>query len=283
MLLQFRIIDELPNNKQYLCLSEDQCLQSDMTPCHKRPKRDTWRETSPSGFYYQGRWRTLQCSNKLDHPVSRSYVNCLRGCHVLLIGDSNLRSWFIHINHMLNMTITTEKINIKWYTTLEAENVKLNASLALAVHANPFYGGYNALPKTSVQSVAWQLDQVNTTRHIVVVIHMYLHLARTIPDEYRAHVKEAKRGIDRLFKRAPNAAVFIKGPHGVTTSSFQAPVDFIRKIQEQILFEEFKNIIDKVVFLNQWDMTAGSASIPIHTNKDHLNNMVDLFLSYFCH
>ncbi|XP_060067795.1 NXPE family member 3-like [Ylistrum balloti] len=273
------ILNDLPAIR---VIGDDMFVQSDKSPCHKRPKKDTWVEASPSGFYYNSRWRALGCSNRLDHPLSTSYVSCLSGYHVLLIGDSNLRSWFKHIKTMLNMTITTRHLNRKWYTTYEAENVKLNTSLALAVHANPFYGGSTALPKSSIQSVAWQIDRVRTTKNIAIVIHMYLHLARTVSEEYRAHVKEAKRGIDRLLKRAPNAAVFVKGPHAVTAPAFQAPVDYIRQVQEQILHEEFKDIIDKVVFLNQWDMTAGSASVPIHPNKEILCSMVDLFISYLC-
>ena len=69
------------------------------SPCSERASSDTWTDTSPRGFWDNGRWRPLKCS--LPDVTSSFVERCLRNTTVLLLGDSNTR--------MVRHKVTAEK------------------------------------------------------------------------------------------------------------------------------------------------------------------------------
>lgn len=83
--------------------------------------------------------------------------------------------------------------------------------------------------------------------------------------------------IGRLLKRAPLVAIFIKGPHAFTFRDHVLPVDYMARKHKQIWFEEFKDVRDKVVYLDNWDMTVGSENVHSHPN------VLDMFRNLFAH
>lgn len=163
-----------------------------------------------------------------------------------------------------------------------AENKATNTDLLWAPHNQPFYvGPYQALD--TMRSVGNWLDRTPTDKPVVVIIHLYYHLSRTTLSVYRAFVKDARAAIDRLLARAPDTTVFIQGPHSITFIDTREPLDYIRRCYEQIWFEEFKGIHDRVVYLDMWDITVGTESRDLHPSGKIMNDMTGTLLSYMCH
>ncbi|XP_052104803.1 uncharacterized protein LOC127737884 [Mytilus californianus] len=98
---------------------------------------------------------------------------------------------------------------------------------------------------------------------------------------YEEHVMNAKDSIVEFLDRVPGAKIFIKGPHSLEYNN-GVPYDFVRYLQDKIIFKIFDNIKHKVVYLNEWDMTVASESKAIHPSNDLIHQMVQDLLSYIC-
>ncbi|XP_052104820.1 NXPE family member 3-like [Mytilus californianus] len=98
---------------------------------------------------------------------------------------------------------------------------------------------------------------------------------------YEEHVMNAKDSIVKFLDRVPGAKIFIKGPHSLEYNN-GVPYDFVRYLQDKIIFKIFDNIKHKVVYLNEWDMTVASESKAIHPSNDLIHQMVQDLLSYIC-
>ncbi|OWF39329.1 NXPE family member 2 [Mizuhopecten yessoensis] len=247
-------------------------------PCYKRPYKDTWTEESPVGFFHHNKWNLRGCRITFV-PSRKSYEKCLRGQYLLLLGDSNIRSWFWQIQKIIesNKTMNTEKL-----TPRKDKRTDLNLTMQWGCHEMPFYSGEPGFPRKHIQSVAWHLDEVPRLRKVIVVIHYAYHLFRVMPIEFRAHIRNAKLAIVRLFKRNPEAKVFIRGAHSITYPGNFDAVDYLRKIHEQILYEEMLELHDKIVFLNEWDLTTCIANVNVHPSEKTVIDMVNSFMGYLC-
>jgi hypothetical protein len=60
-----------------------------------------------------------------------------------------------------------------------------------------------------------------------------------------------RKRILRLYERSPNVRILIKGPHSVQYFSNIEPHDYVKKYQQQILFEEFSEFRDKIIYLDE--------------------------------
>lgn len=254
-------------------------VTSDIVSCHLRSKSSTWSEPSPVGFYFRRKWRTLRCNNSFDSSVA-SYRKCLRGHRIVFLGDSNIASWFNHIKKVLAMVSPPNmNYNIK---IDKAHHRDLNISMMWAPHAMPHFVGVRWWPRKSQKSVSWHLDRIPASDHVIVVIHLYTHFMRALPGVFRLHVRDSVNGLTRLFKRLPHVKVFIKGPHSFTYFAMLTPIDYIRRLQEKIYYEEFASLHDKIVYLSEWDITTGSENVNVHPGTLTLTEMVNTFMSYLC-
>ncbi|OWF47045.1 NXPE family member 4-like isoform X2 [Mizuhopecten yessoensis] len=259
----------------------DYVLPPDL-PCNKRPNKETWYEESPVGFYYKNKWHNRGCDITFV-PSKVSYEKCLRDQYLFLIGDSNIRSWFDHIKQTVTMVTAKHEGQTasRWFSLRRAERKDLNLTLLWAVHELPFYTGEDS-PREHIKSVAWHIDRIPERKKVTVVIHNMMHIARTTPSEFRLHVRDVKFAIGRLFKRIPEARVFVKGPHSATFIDLLKPLDFIRKIHEQLFYEEFGEFQDKITYLNYWDMTACIENVNVHPSPATVSDMINYFMSYLC-
>ncbi|XP_033743900.1 NXPE family member 3-like [Pecten maximus] len=249
-------------------------------PCYKRPIKETWLEESPVGFYYKGKWHQRGCKNTFI-PSKISYETCLRDQYLFLIGDSNIRSWFDHIMRKGDMVIPKNGNGRRWFSLRKAVREDLNFTLLWAVHELPFYTGEDS-PREMIKSVAWYIDRIPNMKKVTVVLHNMMHFARTTPSEFREHIRDVKFAIGRLFKRIPGARVFVKGPHSATFVGLLKPLDFIRKIHEQLFYEELIEFHNKITYLNEWDLTACIENVNVHPSPSTVGDMIDMFMSYLC-
>ncbi|XP_033761018.1 NXPE family member 2-like [Pecten maximus] len=248
--------------------------------CSRRPRENTWREPSPSGFNYQDKWTITGCQSNLTKTV-RNYHKCLTGRHLMIMGDSNTRS-FVHIFvSMLQMFYLTKPMpGGSWHDFVYAEN-QYNNSLSWYPHGSPFFANF-LVPKYKLQPVSKHLDEVGSGNNSVIIIHLWGHFMRIPYDVFRLHVRKIRVSVEKLLLRSPDVDIVIKGPHAMTYFDWITPVDAIWLEHKRIWFEEFNGLHDKVLFINYWDMTVGIENIDIHPEETVIWSQVHLLMQLLC-
>ncbi|XP_060082653.1 NXPE family member 3-like [Ylistrum balloti] len=255
-------------------------LKSPSVTCYDRPRVDTWEDSNPAGYYFHNQWVNLHCTPKFR---SGSYTSCFKNKHFVVLGDSNSRGTFVQLVTLSRSTFKTSKYRKgdHWHELLEADNSDLNLELMWAPHNAPlFVLDFQTLD--TMRSVGSWLDEIATDRPLVVVIHFYYHLTKATIDVYKAMVKDARAALIRLWNRAPDTVVFIQGPHSITYKAVLEPLDYIRRCYSQIWYEELEGFHDKIVYLDWWDMTAGSENVNVHPSEDVQMDLAQVLMSYLC-
>ncbi|OWF42628.1 NXPE family member 2 [Mizuhopecten yessoensis] len=254
-----------------------QNLPSPSLPCQELKPEVTWNTLTPVGYYYNNNW-----INRICKPEPNDFT-CLQDKRFVVLGDSNSRGIYHNLclkskSKLLTEHYTKEK---PWHKLLKAKNTELNIDLMWAPHNAPFYVGPHQGLDT-MRSVGNWLDRTPNDKPIIVIIHLYYHLSRTTVSVFRALVKDARAGVDRLLSRAPGTSVVIMGPHSITFRDTLEPLDYLRRCYEEIWFQEFKGIHDKVFYIDNWDRTVGSENVHLHPPPKTMTDVTEEMLSYIC-
>ncbi|XP_069133838.1 NXPE family member 3-like [Argopecten irradians] len=255
-------------------------LKSPSVTCYDRARGDTWEDTIPAGYYHNNHWINLHCTPTFR---SGSYTSCFKNKRFVILGDSNSRGTFVQLVILSNSEFKTRDYvkGAHWHDLLQADNKDLNLELMWAPHNSPlFVTDFQGL-ETMRSAGSW-LDEISNDRPIVVVIHFYYHLSKSTLEVYKAMVKDAREALVRLWKRAPDTAVFIQGPHSITYKSVYEPLDYIRRCYSQIWYETLKGLHEKIVYLDWWDMTAGSENVNVHPSPEVQMDLAQVLMSYLC-
>ncbi|XP_033733216.1 NXPE family member 3-like [Pecten maximus] len=252
-------------------------LSSPPRPCGECTPKVTWTHIQPVGYYYNNVWVNRLCK------FETSNVTCLRNKRFVLLGDSNSRSIYSELCSMSKSTTLTAHYTKEkpWHKLLMARNTELNIDLMWAPHNPPFYVGPHQ-PLETMRSVGNWLDRTPHDKPLVVIIHLYYHLTRTTLSVFRAMVKDARAGVDRLLARAPDSKVFIQGPHSITYKDVLEPIDYLRQRHEEIWFLEFMGIHDKIFYIPNWDRTAGNENVNTHPFTKTMADVTEEILSFIC-
>ncbi|XP_069120393.1 NXPE family member 3-like [Argopecten irradians] len=245
--------------------------------CPEHRPEVTWNYTTPVGYYHNNVWVNRMCKNE------NNSISCLKNKRFVFFGDSNNRGIYHLLCTMSNSTTFTAHYtkDKPWHKLLMARNSKLNIDLMWAPHNPPFYVGPHQ-PLDTMQSVGHRLDSTPHDKPIVVILHLFYHLTRTTLSVFRAFVKDARAGVDRLLARAPDSVVIIKGPHSMTFKGVLEPIDYLRRRYEEIWYQEFAGIHDKVFYINAWDRTTGDGNVNVHPTAKIKTDVANDVLSCVC-
>ncbi|OWF40541.1 NXPE family member 4 [Mizuhopecten yessoensis] len=249
------------------------------TPCNSLPRVLTWQSTVPSGFLYRGVYHNLICRPTIDRNRD-NYRTCLKDRPVISIGDSTTRQWFFRLSKSLQIKYSEGFTNNNaWQKFAHAYNTTLGLDLEWQPHELPFHGSPGS-DRKNVKSVAYRLDIIPGNSTAIVIIHWYAHIARCCDHiALREHVRHAKAAIMRLLMRSPDVQVFIKGPHLITYPKDHKPYAYIGMFVEQILIEEFNDLLHRIIYLDQWDMSVATENVNIHPDPQlddtSLNNLIN--------
>ena len=252
-------------------------------PCNLREKKVSWEDVRPSGYLHRNRFHSLQCRSTLPR-TREAYVKCLKGRPLMFFGDSASRYWFVYLTEFMGLKYKTgrwDEIKDKaWQKYAYADHRALNISITWAPHELPMYGGETSVK--NIRSVAYRLNSIPAGSRGIVLLHWFLHTARISSTAYREHVINARDAVIRLIQRAPEVSVFIKGPHAHSFRGNTSPHDYIRRANEQVLYEEFYHLRDHVTYLDQWDITVSSENPGVHPSRQMNLVMVHHLLSHVC-
>ncbi|XP_021358038.1 NXPE family member 3-like [Mizuhopecten yessoensis] len=238
------------------------------------PKEDSWN-THPSGFYYKGRWQNVRCKITTNLPIPR-YKRCFANRQLLLIGDSNVRIIGTRIINEMEFRLLKGNATSSIPQDVLAYEKSNNITLSMFPHQLPYYA-HRSVDKTVFVSAAKRLDDIPAGDNRIILIHLWLHMLRSSVDTFRYHVRHIRQAIERLIQRSPNVHISIKGPHAYNYKD-QLPVDYMASQHIRIWWEEFVDLHDKVIFLNEWDRTVGNEN-----SNAHPNCAIDLISNFLAH
>ncbi|XP_046353340.2 NXPE family member 4-like [Haliotis rufescens] len=247
-------------------------------PCNQRPMIDTWGDVSPVGFFHKWTWVPAACKVTID--TVDHYEGCLRNRRLLIYGDSTTRQWFVHFRKLLKLKMASQMFEDgqPWHKPCLAVNTFHNYSVFWGPHELPFYGGPN---RGFNRPTYVYLDELPNHSRDIVIIHYYLHFVSFHPSVFTRHIRRLYQSVESLVSRAPNVTVAIKGPHAMQDLPGRLD-DYWGPVYDNIIRETFRPIMDKVLYLDYWDMTVASENESLHPNDTIVSNMVHYMLNMAC-
>lgn len=249
-------------------------MRTSSIPCNRRPREDTWRN-HVVGFYFNKTWISIVCKETnlpYNNITFKKFGKCLKNRQIILIGDSNVKTFYKIFVNLFNMTQTS-----RYFFFLFATNTEMNVSVSQSHHHVPhltagFQDKLSYLPATK-----W-FDDIPAGNNSIIMLHLWMHAKMMDFGVFRRHVRQIRISAERMLQRAPKVDLIIKGPHACTGQI--PPTDWAVQQHKAIWREEFQGIQEKVIFIDLWGMTIGTEN-----KRTHPYNVMDMvyhFLSHLC-
>ncbi|CAL8298722.1 unnamed protein product [Lota lota] len=232
----------------------------------------------PSGYYYQGSWRSFGGTPARQFKDSSSVTQCLTGKVINMYGDSTVRQWFEYLSAFV------PEFNLhrpKKVGPLMAVDSKHNILLKYRCHGPPI----RILPVSTseLRYVANELDGLAGGPNTVVVLSLWAHFTSFPLEVYIRRMRHIRQALVRLLDRGPGTLVVIRSANFVAmdqeTSMHSS--DWFSLQLDRVLRTMFTGL--GVVFVDAWEMTlAHHLPHNIHPPPAIIKNMVDLILSHVC-
>eukprot|EP00062_Callorhinchus_milii_P010991 gi/632956456/ref/XP_007893967.1/ PREDICTED: NXPE family member 3-like isoform X2 [Callorhinchus milii] len=235
---------------------------------------------SPSGFYYNGLWRSTSC-NIHRFNTSASITNCLHGKVIYIYGDSTIRQWFEYLSAILT---DLKKFDlgkqIKNGPHLSVD-LKNNILLNFRLHGPPIRT--SPLATQDMHYIANELDEIKGGKNIIIAFTIWAHFGTFPLEVYIRRIQNIRRAIVRLLDRSPDTQIIIKTANvqGLSFKSSLFNDDWNCFQLDLVLRKMFEGI--NVAFVDAWEMTLAHY-LPhlLHPKQIIIKNEVDVFLSYTC-
>ncbi|CAL8290746.1 unnamed protein product [Lota lota] len=233
---------------------------------------------SPSGYYYQGSWRSFGGTPARQFNDSSSVTRCLTGKVIHMYGDSTVRQWFEYLSAFI------PEFNLhrpKKVGPLMAVDGKHNILLKYRCHGPPI----RILPVSTseLRYVANELDGLAGGPDTVVVFSIWGHFTSFPVEVYIRRMRHIRRALVRLLDRGPGTLVVIRSANFVAMDQETSvhSSDWFSLQLDRVLRTMFTGLA--VVFVDAWEMTlAHRLPHNIHPPPAIIKNMVDLILSHVC-
>ena len=174
----------------------------------------------------------------------------------------------------------TEKWTEKaWHKRTLCISAAMNFTAEWIPHAQPFYAGKRRWQnkKYTIHPIAAYLDENSDKSTLIFVIHMFTHPINYRSEIFRDRMRAISRSARHLLDKNKDAVILVKGPH-----TFNYLYSYKYYIYRAILKEEFKALYDRVVFLEQGDMTIAKGNTEPHPAIDIVKEAVRQLLGYIC-
>ncbi|XP_074518175.1 NXPE family member 3-like [Halichoeres trimaculatus] len=248
------------------------------------PQREEQTRTSentgklgPSGYYYQGVWRSLDGTRVQQFDSYSATSQCLKGKTLHVFGDSTVRQWFEYFEALLP---GYTKIDIPKPFVWDKANEIL---VMFRYHGNPFRIAF--LRVDQQRYVAHELDRLDGGPNTVVVLGIWAHFS-TFPIElYIRRLQNIRKAVVRLLDRAPSTLVVIRtGTLQSVTFSHRLVTtngNWLSVQVDKVLRAIFKGL--NVRWVEAWEMVqAHDLPYDLHPQRPIIKNMINVLLSHIC-
>ncbi|XP_071102189.1 NXPE family member 4-like [Haliotis cracherodii] len=273
--------DDLPTQIQitmfYKNTSKDLQVPRPTTPCNRLPPEMTWKMVSPVGVFFGGTFQPTLCLDNLS-LTPKTYRRCLKNKRLWLPGDSTSQQFKRSLHYTLGIPDVSTGHNPQLLTDKED-----NFSVSWYAHEFPFFHGSERYAPTVNKPQHLLLDSLSNNTEDIVVLYIHVHFNLVHPDVYREHIRKTVRSVKKLLLRAPNVTLAVRGPHAYYRSMAQELVSYWGLIYSDILREEFSPFVDRVIYLDFWDLTVAVGPGHVHPSMTVVQSMVHYMMSLLCH
>ncbi|XP_045172605.2 NXPE family member 3-like [Mercenaria mercenaria] len=257
--------------------------------CREQTPSMSWTEPSPTGYYLKRHWEPANCHTALMHTV-KSYRSCLRNKTLIMLGDSTVRQY---VNFFLKDILDFDSTIGKGLTfgpnfeTYHGRNTFTNHGITIIYRkqAMPLHFSGDKIPINNILSFPQILDSITADNisdsSIIVLLNYHTHFTAFPPEKYRERVRHLVESLKRFFITKPSAKVFFKGPSAcIANAKWWDPQ--ISLLYKKILKEEFVDVMDKVTYLNIWEIGVAHNVQDVHPHGDALKSQIHQFMSFIC-
>ncbi|XP_045199370.2 NXPE family member 1-like [Mercenaria mercenaria] len=237
-----------------------------------------WNTATPSGFSLQNKWIYTRCQC-LNESL---YKSCLTNKKIYLLGDSTLRQWYYNIIDRFKNRPSGRKVV---HTQLSYFNKEYNTRVMWSPHSMPIFLLYQWTSlRDTLYSISRRIDNIPQEEHAVVVFQLYMHMLRYHHSVFQRRMEIIRNSVEKCLKRNKNIVFMIKSPHTFFEPTFDnlALGDYPGNVFSYILYEVFQGLHDKVVLLNNRDISLTYLNKNAHPSESIVNAMVNQMLCHAC-
>ncbi|XP_049891949.1 NXPE family member 3-like [Epinephelus moara] len=236
--------------------------------------------SGPSGYYYQGTWRSLNGPTVRQFNIS-DISPCLKGKVVHMYGDSTVRQFFEYLNAVLP---DLKEFNLHSpkragpYMALDYAN---NIRVTYRFHGPPLR--IVTVPTRELRYIANEIDGLIGGTNTVVLFCVWAHFGPYPMELYIRRLQSIRRAVVQLLDRAPGTVVIIRtgNPQGLTLNFAQTKSDWFSLRFSKVLRLMFKGL--NVHLIDAWEMVlAHYLPHMLHPQPPIIKNMMNVILSYVC-
>ncbi|XP_055890467.1 NXPE family member 1-like [Biomphalaria glabrata] len=262
-------------------ISEEKGQPPKLKPCSLTPFNVTWNLTSPVGYWGPNlNWTSLQCERpELSSPWAMS---CLKNTTIMVFGDSNALRIFDVLSDMTNCTGVSYTL---WPKAGTCSNNDSGITLSFTPHELPKYQHTYWTPKLDYKAVAEQISATPSVGKYIIIVHYYLHATPSHLSVVHSRIKSLAESIRHLARRNPDVLFVFRGPH-VTSYDWDINHtiggDSLGQFYLQLIQETFRDLRDKIVYLDGWGMTLAIENAELHPTDRVPQEMTRTLLSFRC-
>ena len=253
--------------------------RNNLPECISYSKHLLWSADSGTGFFYKNKWYLRHCQG----PGESKYSQCLKDTHLMLSGDSTTRQWYSYILENFSCQQVSEKwTQKKWKKRSRCVIPSLNFTMDWLPHTLPIVD--KGMEYKAIHSIATFLDEIRNNQKAVFVIHMYAHLLYFHSSVFLNRIREISKSAKHLLDRNKLTKLLIKAPHTFVRNDglFSGLNDYFGFTYNDILFNEFQGLHDKIVYMNEKDMTISKAIQDLHPPEEVVRASVYQLFDYIC-
>ena len=250
-----------------------------LVSCSTYPREQLWSLQAPTGYFYNNQWHLVHCRG---HDATGT-MKCLQNMYLYLTGDSTTGQWYsFFVDGLGCKEILDQRINPETGRRRICLISSINFTLEYLPHTLPvFRKGAN---ESVINALATYMDNIPKRAKTIFVVHMFAHLLYFHPSVYRSRMRAISASARRLSQRDPKTQVLVKGPHTFVHYNYLSSGmnDFFGYPYRDIIYEEFSGLHDKVVYMDQKDMTTSKSNKDLHPSEEIVRESVYQLFSYIC-
>ncbi|KAH9504898.1 hypothetical protein Btru_060960 [Bulinus truncatus] len=270
----------IPNNIQLAVREKGK--PTHLRPCSLTNLKVTWElRSTPGGFWGPNlTWSSLQCARpEVTVDWARS---CLRDTTVWVFGDSNGVRLFNAVKKYTNCSKMTHGI---WPLSGNCTLEKHNITIVFTPHELPLYQKFEWTPRLGYRSVAEYIKMTPSAGKHIFIIHYYLHVTPSHLAVLHARLLSLSDAVRQLVARNPDAFFVIRGPHAISldyNGNHAIGGDNLGPFYVRLLRETFRDLQDKIIYLDGWGMTVSMENARNHPDDRVPEEMIRTVLAFRC-
>ena len=249
--------------------------------CSERPKKDSWLEQRPTGYTTNQTWIFNNCLNTLKYNAD-NLSKCLCGKNITIIGDSTVRQYLETIADVMKIKIHLSRFRKSAYSA------KFNIHVSWIRHEMPYHGMKLLKQQNVMKTSTFHLNELANDKsdgapgnNSVVVVHYGAHLQAFPPDAYRSRLQSLVKALKQLLAKKPATQIFVKGATPAIDDKKWFDVR-IALIYNEILYEEFADLQNHVVYLDVFSIFVANNVQLLHPTGQAMHNQIQQLLAYLC-